>query len=694
MTPFEKKTGSKPDLAHIRVPGCKVYVYIPKEKRQTARVPKITPRGKLCRLLGFTSSKSIYVVYDPISKKIQHTRDVIFDEGPSVIGNSINELDVPNEDFDEDEDDVTNAPPVPYSSVFREEQKSKPQPKISIEIPRRSTRSYIDGTRLDDDELDDIIYSSALHASAGTGNKTITYEQARKSPKWPLWLVALKLEYDVLIANKVWVEVKTDGITNILPGHWVLVEKPDRLKARYVVQGNRQRPGIDYGETYAGTARSGSVKMMCAIMAVEGLSSGQLDALNAFLNSHLNGVDVYIRFPRGFEKPGYCCKLLKALYGLCQSPREWWMDFTGKIKKLGFRQCRADYSVFVNDEGVVLIIYVDDIALFAKEPKAIQAAKDELMSAYKMRDLGVLNTFIGIQIERLPNGNVFLHQTKYAKDILERFGFTIENGSKHGASTPFESTLVIVARDGTCTKDELKHYQEMVGCLNWLTTITRPDMAYAAQKLAQFNANPPDTAIQAVKRAYRYLRQNDDLGLLYSSDKELAQLIGNTDASWGENNTTTDVKSTSSCCFTYVGAPVAWLSKKQPVTATSSTEAEYVSQCSATKEAAYLRQFFSELGRPIQDATIINADNMGAITMAKNPVHQGRSRHIDFQYHYTRDKVADGTVTFNYVHTTDMVADGLTKPLASTKFPTFVDQLGIRKLSSLKLSEAQANGAG
>ena len=187
---------------------------------------------------------------------------------------------------------------------------------------------------------------------------------------------------------------------------------------------------------------------------------------------------------------------------LCQSPREWWKDLTGKIKKLGFRQCRADYSVFVNDEGVVLlIIYVDDIALFAKEPKAIQAAKDELMSAYKMRDLGQLNTFIGIQIERLPNGNVFLHQTKYASDILERFGFAIENGSKHGASTPFDAALVIAPRDGICTSDELKHYQEMVGCLNWLTTITRPDMAYTAQKLAQFNANPPDTAIQACKRA-------------------------------------------------------------------------------------------------------------------------------------------------------------------------------------------------
>lgn len=184
MTPYEKKTGNKPDLAHVRVPSCKVYVHIPKEKRQTARVPKITPRGKLCRLLGFTSSKSIYVVYDPATKKIQHTRDVIFDEGPSVMGNTIEQLDIPDEDFDEDEDDVTNASPVPYSSVFREGEASKPN--ISVEIPRRSTRGYIDATKMADNELNDMIYSNALHASAGTGNKTITYKQAQKSPKWPL----------------------------------------------------------------------------------------------------------------------------------------------------------------------------------------------------------------------------------------------------------------------------------------------------------------------------------------------------------------------------------------------------------------------------------------------------------------------------------------------------------------------------
>lgn len=84
------------------------------------------------------------------------------------------------------------------------------------------------------------------------------------------------------------------------------------------------------------------------------------------IRMHLDGVDIYICFPRGYEKKGYCCKSVKTRYGLCPSPPEWWKNLTSRIKKLGFRQCRADYSVFVNNDGVVTVIYVDDIALSAR----------------------------------------------------------------------------------------------------------------------------------------------------------------------------------------------------------------------------------------------------------------------------------------------------------------------------------------
>ena len=109
---------------------------------------------------------------------------------------------------------------------------------------------------------------------------------------------------------------------------------------------------------------------MLALTALEGLETAQLDAVDAFLNSHLVE-KVYMMHPSGFQKKGTCCRLLKALFGLYQSPREWWQDISRLLAKMGFMPCQADHSVFVNPQGVVVIIYIDDIALFVENPDAI-----------------------------------------------------------------------------------------------------------------------------------------------------------------------------------------------------------------------------------------------------------------------------------------------------------------------------------
>ena len=135
--------------------------------------------------------------------------------------------------------------------------------------------------------------------------------------------------------------------------------------------------------------------------------------------------------------------------------------------------------------------------------------------------------------------------------------------------------------------------------------------------------------------------------------------------------------------FNLAGGPVCWSSRKQRTTATSSTEAEYVAQCGAAKEAVYLRQFLNELGRPLTTPTTVYADNTGAIALAQNPTQSIRSRHIDFQYHYTREKLNDGTIVLEYTPTDEMIADGMTKALAPPKFARFREQLGMKSLSAL-----------
>ena len=129
----------------------------------------------------------------------------------------------------------------------------------------------------------------------------------------------------------------------------------------------------------------------------------------------------------------------------------------------------------------------------------------------------------------------------------------------------------------------------MIRCLNWLAIISRPDITYIASRLAKFNTNPPDDAIKAAKHVYRYLRGTIGLGVVFSPAADLSQLIGHTDSNWGDNTSNLDKKSTTGYCFTIAGGPISWISQKQRTTATSTTEAEYIAQCSVTKEAVYLR---------------------------------------------------------------------------------------------------------
>jgi len=321
------------------------------------------------------------------------------------------------------------------------------------------------------------------------------------------------------------------------------------------------------------------------------------------------------------------------------------------------------------------MLYVDDIALFAKDFNAIAAARTQLMQAYKMRDLGELRAFIGVQVVRLRD-KVFIHQEDYCRSILEKYGFT---GQKT-VRTPFEDKVVLKPREDQCPETQLKKFQEMLGSAGWLVTQTRLDIAYAVNKLAQFNANPSDLAQECMNHLYRYLNGTMDLGILFEKGSEI--LEGYTDSNWGDPNSL-DKRSTSGYVFTLANAPISWSSRKQRTTATSTTEAEYIAQCNATKEAVYLRQFLQELGYHSEKPTIIHADNTGAIALAKNTVNHARTRHIEFQYHYTREKEADGAIKLSYIPTVDMIADGLTKPLNSVKFAKFREQIGMKSLKDV-----------
>ena len=344
----------------------------------------------------------------------------------------------------------------------------------------------------------------------------------------------------------------------------------------------------------------------------------------------------------------------------------------------GFVKIRSDHFVFIHENGTVIAVYVDDLLLTAPKLSDLLAFKEALAGRFRVKDLGEIKFYLGIKIIRnRKSREMWLSQTAFIKRLVNDCGFH-QLGARP-VKTPMECIDFVTEFNGkaySATPDEIHAYQVILGSLQWLTTMTRQDIAYATNKLAQFSVNPTPTHMQAAKRVIRYLAETSDLRIRYDSSNEAdGNLVGYTDSAYGDDLATR--RSHSGYVFKLWNGPISHSSKRQYTVATSSTEAEYVAECNAAKEAFFIYQAMTELGHQIEGPVNLIADNQGAIKLANNPLNHARTKHIPIQYHYVRELVENGYVRISYVSTNEMVADGLTKALPAPKFRNFVAILGL-----------------
>lgn len=171
--------------------------------------------------------------------------------------------------------------------------------------------------------------------------------------------------------------------------------------------------------------------------------------------------------------------------------------------------------------------------------------------------------------------------------------------------------------------------------------------------------------------------------------KSLA-LVGFCDADWAGD--ATDRRSTSGYVFMLGDGAISWNSKKQPTIALSTTEAEYMAISQSTREALWLRQLLSDVGLEQERSTPLMCDNQGAIALVKNPTHHSRSKHIDIQHHFIREKVESNVIEMRYIPTERMVADVLTKALAKPRHEALRLEMGLalfgnKQSGSVEISE-------
>ena len=304
----------------------------------------------------------------------------------------------------------------------------------------------------------------------------------------------------------------------------------------------------------------------------------QLDVNNAFLYGDLSE-DVYMTLPPGFTspRPNQCCKLLKSLYGLRQSSRMWYDKLSHLLLSHGYQQTSSDYSLFVKfigDQISILLVYVDDIVLTGNSISELAAIKSILHQHFRIKDLGPLKYFLGIEVAQSEKG-ICLSQRKYCLDLLEDSGLL---GAKP-ASVPMDSTTRLYQDQSPLLSDPFV-YRRLVGRLIYLTT-TRPDIMYATQQLSQFMASPTESHLQAAKHVLRYLKTSPGKGLFFPRESEI-QLLGFSDSDWAGCPDTR--RSLTGYCFFLGNSLISWKTKKQTTVACSSTEAEYRALANTTCE--------------------------------------------------------------------------------------------------------------
>jgi hypothetical protein len=475
-------------------------------------------------------------------------------------------------------------------------------------------------------------------------------------------------EFDALIANGTWSLCPRPDKFHVVRNKWVYKIKRtpegqiDRYKARLVAKGFDQQYGIDYFETFSPVIKPSTIRVVLSLAVAFNWPIKQLDVSNAFLHGFLDE-EVYMEQPQGFideSRPEYVCRLHKSLYGLKQAPRAWFQRFSTHLLDIGFQESSVDHSLFTLQQEkskLFVLVYVDDIIVTGTQDSDIEDFIKQLQSTFQVRHLGTLSYFIGIQASRNTEG-LYLKQSKYISDLLDK---TQMIGARP-LSTPTASGPKLSAHEGELLTDPTE-YRQVIGALQYCT-LTRPDISYAVNQLCQFMHAPREPHWIATKRVLRYLKGTIDYGIHYT--QSTTTLDAFCDADWAGNPD--DRKSTSGYVVFLGQNLISWSAKKQSVVSKSSTEAEYRSMALVTAELYWLRMLLQDLGISLSSPPTLWCDNVGAISLASNPVFHARTKHIEVDYHFIREKVLNKDILVRYISTHDQIADVFTKGHTTARF--------------------------
>jgi hypothetical protein len=422
-TSEEMFTGKKPKVSHFKIFGCPVFIHIPKEKRN-----KLDPSGKNGIFVGYCEVSKAFRIYIPGQHHIEINRDVTFDEDAALKKSKIYQL----EEVYEEEPVIPNTAmrEVPRAAEPVREVVTSPDEKlledhdiVEVQEPPQMTILHKRKTTwareiIQDGEKYGVPQGTTRQVKRPNPFSSYTslmcdlleeeptcFEEAIQRKEWA---DAMTEEYQSIMKKKVWEMVPRPKNKDVVSSRWLFKIKHaadgsiEKYKARFVTRGFSQKEGIDYEETFTHVARYTSIRTIIALATKMKWKLHQMDVKTSFLNGVIEE-EVYIEKPQGFEvedRKSHLCRLKKALYRLKQAPRAWYGRIGSFLTSLGFTKSKADSNLYfkiMNNEPVILLLYVDDLFLTGEENLIIEC-KRRLASKFEMKDLGLMHYFLGLEV--------------------------------------------------------------------------------------------------------------------------------------------------------------------------------------------------------------------------------------------------------------------------------------------------------
>ncbi|CAI7807514.1 unnamed protein product [Closterium sp. NIES-53] len=459
-----------------------------------------------------------------------------------------------------------------------------------------------------------------------------SYAEAIEGPYSSQWQAAMDAEMASWKSTGTYVDEVPPPGANIVSGMWIF-------------------RGVDFFHTFSPTPKMTTLRVLLHVAVQRDYKLHSLDFSTAFLQGSLHE-EIWLRRPPGFTgsfPPGTQWSLRRPVYGLRQAPREW------------------------HDSLRTTLASLDDLIFATGDTEALAHVKSERQKRHTCTDLGELTSYLGLRITRdRAQCTITLTQSHMVQQVLQRFGFSYSSPQ----STPLPTGHSLSAPPSDESVEPSGPYPELVGCLTYLMTCTRPDLAYPLSLLARYVAPGRHRKVHwdAAKRVLRYLCSTSGMGLVLGGRARVV-LTGHADASWVDDLATQ--RSSQGYTFSLGSGSVSWRSTRSSSVLSSSCEAEIYAGAMAAQEIRWLTYLLTDLGEAPRSPPNLYVNNKAMLALCQEHRLEHRTKHIALRYFLARELQQHGQLRLAYVASQANTADVFTKALQPCDHQRFCTVLGL-----------------